>query len=348
MIIPPLPHTNISCTRQIVIISSSFFLSLYRHGNFGSQDNDPPAAMRYTECKLSSLAHQSLLSDMDLNTVDFIPNFDGNEMEPVILPARFPMLLLNGATGIAVGMATNIPPHNFGELADGIDAMIERRINDQPEMTNEELYEIIPAPDFPTGGIIMGSHRARQLYDTGRGTILLRAKATFETLKVKSNSGKILEKEAIVVTEVPYLCNKATLLERMAELVNEKKLSGISDLRDESDREGVRIVIELKRDAVPAVVMNNLYLKTGLQSTFPGNFLALSKVLSLFELTLVCLLFFTFLASFPLRYPLPLHTQPLITLLSLSHPRYLSPNVIVALTPSLSLPISLFNVIVSL
>lgn len=250
-----------------------------RHGNFGSQDNDPPAAMRYTECKLSSLAHQSLLSDMDLDTVDFIPNFDGNEMEPVILPARFPMLLLNGAAGIAVGMATNIPPHNFGELADGIEAMVSRRIENRSEITNEELYKIIPAPDFPTGGFIMGSERAKQLYDTGRGSILLRAKANIETLKVKSNSGKMLEKEVIVVTEVPYLCNKAVLLERMAELVNEKKLSGISDLRDESDREGVRIVIELKRDAVAAVVLNNLYIKTALQATFPGNFLALSKVL---------------------------------------------------------------------
>jgi DNA gyrase subunit A len=232
---------------------------------------------------------------MELNTVDFVPNFDGNEVEPVILPSRFPMLLLNGASGIAVGMATNIPPHNFGELASAIEVMVNKRINSdsncssnssENEITTEELYAIVPAPDFPTGGLIMGQEKAKQLYDTGRGSILLRAKASIETLKLKSSNGKILQKEAIIVTEVPYLCNKATLLERIAELVNDKKLNGISDLRDESDREGVRIVIELKKDAVGAVVLNNLYMKTGLQSTFSGNFLALSKVMNL------CILFY--------------------------------------------------------
>jgi len=289
---------ELCCSNCVLIVCfhrfDAFFItfaSLFkRHGNFGSQDNDPPAAMRYTECKLSALAQQCLLTDMELNTVDFVPNFDGNEVEPVILPSRFPMLLLNGASGIAVGMATNIPPHNFGELASAIEVMVNKRINSSDsncsnssdnEITTEELYAIVPAPDFPTGGVIMGQEKAKQLYDTGRGSILLRAKANIETLKLKSSNGKILQKEAIIVTEVPYLCNKATLLERIAELVNDKKLNGISDLRDESDREGVRIVIELKKDAVGAVVLNNLYMKTGLQSTFSGNFLALSKVMNM-------------------------------------------------------------------
>lgn len=252
-----------------------------RHGNFGSQDKDPAAAMRYTECKLSSLSQHALLSDINANTVDFIPNFDGNEMEPTILPARFPMLLLNGASGIAVGMATNIPPHNFHELANGILRMIELRMKKQ-DITMEELVRLIPAPDFPTGGLIMGLDKAKTLYETGHGSIVVRAKAHFETIRVRpsksSTANHSSTKEAIVITEVPYLCNKAALCERIADLVNHKKITGISDLRDESDRDGVRIVIELKRDAVAPLVLNNLYLKTSLQTIFPGNFLALMNV----------------------------------------------------------------------
>jgi DNA gyrase subunit A len=239
------------------------------HGNFGSVDNDPAAAMRYTEAKLSSLAYESLLVDIKEDTVDFIPNFDGTESEPVVLPSRLPMLLLNGASGIAVGMATNIPPHNLNELCDAMVAMIKT-----PEITPEELLKFVPAPDFPTGGLIMGTDGAKSMYMTGHGSVTMRAKCSVETISSSTKTG-VKTRTAIVITELPYMTNKASLLEKIADMVNDKKLDGISDLRDESDRDGVRIVIELKRDAIASVVQNNLFKKTSLQIAFSGNMLAL-------------------------------------------------------------------------
>ena len=211
------------------------------HGNFGSVDNDPAAAMRYTEAKLSSLSYESLLMDIKEDTVDFQPNFDGTESEPVVLPAKLPMLLLNGASGIAVGMATNIPPHNLNELADAVIAMIE-----SPSISDGELLNIIPAPDFPTGGLIMGLAGAKSLYESGHGSVIVRAKCHIEQITSTTKAGS-RTRNAIIVTELPYMTNKAALLEKIAEMVNDKKLDGIADLRDESDRDGVRVVIELKR-----------------------------------------------------------------------------------------------------
>jgi DNA gyrase subunit A len=237
------------------------------HGNFGSIDNDPPAAMRYTECRLTSVAHQALLQDLDTDTVDYTPNFDGNEVEPMVLPAKLPFLLLNGVSGIAVGMATNVPPHNLGELMDACIALLEAHDGIRPTLTDTDLNAIVPAPDFPTGAYILGTTASHTLHNTGHGGIILRAKTHIEQIS-KSRT-------AIVVTELPYQVNKAALLERLATMVNEKKMDGIADLRDESDREGIRVVIDLKRDALPAVVLNNLFKKTSLQTTFSGNFLAL-------------------------------------------------------------------------
>lgn len=266
------PHGDQSVYDALVRMAQDF-VTLHPlvagHGNFGSVDNDPPAAMRYTEAKLSSVAYDSLLSEIKEDTVDFIQNFDGNEMEPVVLPAKLPMLLLNGASGIAVGMATNIPPHNLGELCSAIVAIIENK-----NLSDEELFKIIPAPDFPTGGRIMGVEEARKMYNTGHGSVIMRADTHVEVLSQVSK-GVTRTKNAIIVTSLPYLTNKASLLEKIADLVNDKKLDGISDLRDESDRDGIRIVIELKRDAVPNVVQNNLFKKTALQTTFSGNMLAL-------------------------------------------------------------------------
>jgi DNA gyrase subunit A len=236
------------------------------HGNFGSVDNDPPAAMRYTECRLQALALDGLLQDIEAETVDFIDNFDGSQQEPVVLPASLPQLLLNGSSGIAVGMATNIPPHNLGELINGLLALIEN-----PEITNAGLIEHIPAPDFPTGGQILGTSGIREVYTTGRGSITMRGVATIETMEQAGRP----DRDAIIVTELPFQTNKAALIERIAEMVNEKRLEGISDIRDESDRDGMRIVIELKRDAYPQVVLNNLYKQTPIQSNFSANMLAL-------------------------------------------------------------------------
>jgi DNA gyrase subunit A len=230
-------------------------------GNFGSMDGDGAAAMRYTEARLAPLAEE-LLADIDKNTVDFRPNYDDREQEPVVLPARLPNLLLNGVAGIAVGMATNIPPHNLTELCDGITYLI-----DHPDATVEELAEIITGPDFPTGGLILGRDGILQAYATGKGRVVLRAKAYTE--EARGNRWQI------VVTEIPYMVNKASLLEKIAALVKEGKLDGISDLRDESDRSGVRVVIELKRDAQPTKVLNNLYKHSQLQVTFGVNMLAL-------------------------------------------------------------------------
>lgn len=267
------PHGDIAVYDALVRMAQDFVMLhplVAGHGNFGSVDNDPAAAMRYTEAKLSKLAYDTLLSDIKEETVDFVPNFDGNEEEPLVLPARLPMLLLNGASGIAVGMATSIPPHNLGELADAIVAII-----DKPQLSEEELLKIIPAPDFPTGGKILGGSGSKSLYQTGHGSIIMRATCHMEVITSSSKAGGSKSRNAIVVTELPYMTNKATLLEKIADLVNDKKIEGISDLRDESDRDGIRVVIELKRDAIPALVQNNLFKKTALQVTFSGNMLAL-------------------------------------------------------------------------
>ncbi|GBQ85423.1 DNA gyrase subunit A [Gluconacetobacter johannae DSM 13595] len=232
-------------------------------GNFGSVDGDSPAAMRYTEARLAKAA-SFLLDDIDRDTVDFQPNYDESEQEPKILPAAFPNLLINGASGIAVGMATNIPPHNPGEIIDATLALIAR-----PDMTLDELMQIVPGPDFPTGGIILGRAGIRSAFETGRGSVLIRARAEIEDLR--------RDRQAIVITEIPYQVNKSTLQERIAELVRAKQIEGISDIRDESDRSGMRIVIEIKRDATPEVVLNHLYRFTQLQTSFGVNTLALDN-----------------------------------------------------------------------
>ena len=232
-------------------------------GNFGSVDNDPPAAMRYTESRMTR-ASMSMLADLDKDTVDFKENYDGSESEPEVLPSRIPNLLVNGAGGIAVGMATNIPPHNLGEVVDACLAYV-----DNPEVSIEELLEIVPGPDFPTGGEIIGRTGARQALMTGRCSVIVRGKASFEEIRK--------DREAIIVTAIPYQVNKATLVERIAELVREKRIEGISDLRDESDRDGMRIVVELKRDASAEVLLNQLYRYTPLQSSFGVNMLALNR-----------------------------------------------------------------------
>ena len=241
------------------------------HGNFGSVDGDSAAAMRYTESRMSKIAME-LLRDINKDTIDFQPNYDGEEKEPVVLPARFPNLLVNGTQGIAVGMATNIPPHQLGEIIDGLLALSKN-----PDITTPELMESIPGPDFPTAGLILGRSGIRKAYETGRGSITIRARAEIEQKK----NGK----EAIIITEIPYQVNKARLIERIAELVREKKIEGITDLRDESDRRGMRIVIEVRKDANANVILNNLYKQTALQTTFSINMLALvdgePKVLSL-------------------------------------------------------------------
>src|SRR5947208_9436266 len=230
-------------------------------GNFGSIDGDPPAAMRYSECRLTPLAME-LLADIDRDTVDFIPNYDEYEKEPVVLPAKVPHLLRSRASGIAVGMASNIPPHNLGELVDALVTMI-----DDADTSDEALMKIIKGPDFPTGGIIIGRDGIKAAYTTGRGSIMLRAKADVEELK----GGRT----AIIITEIPYMVNKSAMIARMAELVRNKKLAGVSDLRGESDRSGMRIVMELRRDANPQIVRNQLYKHTQMQTTFGANMLAL-------------------------------------------------------------------------
>jgi DNA gyrase subunit A len=260
------PHGDTAIYDALVRMAQDFSMRLPLidgQGNFGSVDNDPPAAMRYTESRLTHAA-VALIDDIDKDTVDFQPNYDGNEREPVVLPARFPNLLVNGAGGIAVGMATNIPPHNLGEVIDACVALI-----DDPELTIDELNAIIPGPDFPTGGVILGRAGTRAAYHLGRGSIVMRGKVEFETLRK--------EREAIVVTEIPYQVNKANMVERIGELVREKKIEGIAEMRDESNREGYRVVIELKRDAMPDVVLNQLYRFTALQTTFGANMVALDS-----------------------------------------------------------------------
>jgi DNA gyrase subunit A len=263
------PHGDTAVYDALVRMAQDFSMRaplINGHGNFGSVDNDPPAAMRYTECRLQALTSDALLQDIESETVDFADNFDGSQQEPVVLPARVPQLLLNGSSGIAVGMATNIPPHNLGELLDGVIALIRN-----PEITIAELIALIPGPDFPTGAQILGTTGIRDAYTTGRGSVTMRGVATIETIEQRGRP----DRDAIIITELPYQTNKAAMIERIAEMVNERRMEGIADIRDESDRDGMRIVIELKRDAYPRVVLNNLYKQTPLQNNFGVNMLAL-------------------------------------------------------------------------
>src|SRR5580693_1364279 len=260
------PHGDQAIYDALVRMAQDFSMRLPLidgQGNFGSVDGDPPAAYRYTEARLTKVS-MALLDDLDKGTVDFQANYDNSEREPVVMPAKFPNLLVNGAGGIAVGMATNIPPHNLGEVIDACIALI-----DNPALSIEDLIAIVPGPDFPTGGLILGRQGIRAAYHLGRGSIVMRGKVEFETLRG--------EREAIVVSEIPYQVNKASMVERIGELVRDKKIEGIAALRDESDRDGYRVVVELRRDAVPDVVLNQLYRFTSLQSSFGANMVALDN-----------------------------------------------------------------------
>ncbi|TWT26992.1 DNA gyrase subunit A [Planomicrobium sp. CPCC 101110] len=270
------PHGDSAVYETMVRMAQDFsyrYMLVDGHGNFGSVDGDAAAAMRYTESRMSKISME-LLRDLNKNTIDYKENYDGQEKEPIVLPSRFPNLLVNGTSGIAVGMATNIPPHHLGETIDGVLALAEN-----PAITTEELMELIPGPDFPTGGIILGRSGIRRAYETGKGSIMIRSVAEIET---KPNG-----KEVIIVNELPYQVNKARLIEKIAELVRDKKIEGITDLRDESDRNGMRIVIEVRRDASANVLLNNLYKQTAMQTSFGINMLALvdghPKVLGLKE-----------------------------------------------------------------
>ena len=270
------PHGDSSIYDAMVRMAQNFsyrYMLVDGHGNFGSVDGDGAAAMRYTESRMSKIAME-MLRDINKDTIDYGPNYDGSEREPLVLPARYPNLIVNGSSGIAVGMATNIPPHQLGETIDAVLA-----ISENPAITTEELMEIIPGPDFPTGGLIMGRSGIRRAYETGRGSIVIRAKVEIEQ---KANG-----KETILIHELPYQVNKAKLIEKIAELVRDKKIDGITHLRDESDRNGMRVVIEIRRDANANVVLNNLYKQTAMQSSFGINMLAIvdrqPKVLSLKE-----------------------------------------------------------------
>ncbi|MEZ0210690.1 MAG: DNA gyrase subunit A, partial [Methylophilus sp.] len=259
------PHGDTAVYDTIVRMAQHFslrYMLVDGQGNFGSVDGDNAAAMRYTEIRMSKIAHE-LLADIEKETVDFGPNYDGSEQEPLIMPTRIPNLLINGSSGIAVGMATNIPPHNLNEVLNGCFALLKN-----PEITIDELIEYIPAPDFPTAGIIYGTVGVKEGYRTGRGRVVMRGRTHFEDL---DKGGR----QSIIIDELPYQVNKKTLIEKIAELVNEKKIEGISDLRDESDKSGMRVVIELKRGEVPEVILNNLYKQTQLQDTFGMNMVAL-------------------------------------------------------------------------
>ena len=271
------PHGDTAVYETMVRMAQDFsyrYMLVDGHGNFGSVDGDSAAAMRYTESKMSKISME-LLRDLNKNTIDYRDNYDGQEKEPVVLPSRFPNLLVNGTSGIAVGMATNIPPHHLGETIDAVLALAEN-----PAITTEELMEFIPGPDFPTGGIILGRSGIRRAYETGKGSILIRSVVDIET---KANG-----KEVIIVNEIPFQVNKARLIEKIAELVRDKRIDGITDLRDESDRNGMRIVIEVRRDASASVLLNNLYKQTAMQTSFGINMLALvdghPKVLGLKEI----------------------------------------------------------------
>ncbi|MEL0013518.1 MAG: DNA topoisomerase (ATP-hydrolyzing), partial [Alphaproteobacteria bacterium] len=260
------PHGDSAIYDAMVRMAQDFSMRLELvdgQGNFGSMDGDPAAAMRYTEARMSKAAH-ALLEDIDRDTVDFQPNYDESVTEPVVLPAQYPNLLVNGAGGIAVGMATNIPPHNLGEVIDACCAYV-----DNPDVSIDEILEIMPVPDFPTGATIVGTSGIRAAFHTGRGSVMIRAKTEFEEVRPGRN--------AIIVNEIPYQVNKSRMIERIAEVAHDKVIEGISDLRDESDRHGVRVVIELKRDVEPEVVLNQLYRYTPLQTSFGVNMLALNR-----------------------------------------------------------------------
>ncbi|MEY3933054.1 MAG: gyrase (type topoisomerase), subunit, partial [Pseudomonadota bacterium] len=259
------PHGDTAVYDTIVRMAQDFslrYMLVDGQGNFGSVDGDNAAAMRYTEIRMSKIAHE-LLEDIDKETVDFGPNYDGSEQEPLIMPARIPNLLINGSSGIAVGMATNIPPHNLNEVVDACLLLLEK-----PESSIDALIKLIPAPDFPTAGIIHGTTGVKEGYRTGRGRVVMRGRTHVEKLD-KGN------REALIVDELPYQVNKKTFIEKIAELVNDKKIEGISDLRDESDKSGMRVVIELKRGENPDVILNNLYKQTQLQDSFGMNMVAL-------------------------------------------------------------------------
>src|SRR5271170_2281838 len=261
------PHGDSAVYDSLVRMAQSFSMRyplIDGQGNFGSIDGDPPAAYRYTECRLTRMAER-MLADIEKETVDFVDNFDGSQQEPEVLPAQLPNLLINGADGIAVGMATNIPPHNLTEVCDALLKLIQN-----PAMTLEQVLDIIPGPDFPTGGLLLGRQAIRQAYLSKRGSLTIRALAVIETDK-RTGRG------SIIVREIPYQVNKTRLIERIAELVNEKRIDGISDLRDESDRDGMRIVIELKRDAEPKIVLNQLYKLTPMQESYGLNMLAIHE-----------------------------------------------------------------------
>ncbi|MFQ3368065.1 MAG: DNA gyrase subunit A, partial [Methylophilaceae bacterium] len=252
------PHGDTAAYDTIVRMAQDFslrYMLVDGQGNFGSVDGDNAAAMRYTEIRMSKISHE-LLADIDKETVDFGPNYDGSEFEPLIMPARIPNLLINGSSGIAVGMATNIPPHNLSETIDAALALLSNE-----EITIDELIKFIPAPDFPTAGIIHGTNGVKEGYRTGRGRVVMRGRVHFEPLE-KGN------REAIIVDELPYQVNKKNFIQKIAELVTDKKIEGISDLRDESDKSGMRVAIELKRGEIPDVVLNNLYKQTQLQDSF--------------------------------------------------------------------------------
>ncbi len=252
------PHGDAAIYDTLVRMAQDFSMRyplVDGQGNFGSIDGDPPAAMRYTEVRLARVASE-MLDDIDKETVEFLPNYDGSAIEPIVLPAKIPNLLLNGASGIAVGMSTNIPPHNLGELIDAVIAQIKK-----PDISLGQLMKYIPGPDFPTGGFICGREAIKEAYTTGRGIIKVRAKAKIE--RQKKN-----DKESITITEIPYQVNKSKLIERIADLVKEEKIEGISDIRDESDREGIRIVVELKRGENPEIILNQLYKHTPMDTSF--------------------------------------------------------------------------------
>ena len=266
------PHGDQAVYDALVRLVQSFstkYPTLEGHGNFGSVDNDPPAAMRYTETRLAPIAHKGFLEEIGSETVNFTNNFDGSQKEPNVLPAQLPFLLLNGSSGIAVGMATNIPPHNLGEIVEGLISLVKDK-----DISNKKLSKIIKGPDFPTGGELIYNNAIEELYDTGKGSITIRG--VINTEEINLGKGKH-RKNALIVKELPYQISKAGWIEKLAELVNSSKIDGISDIRDESDRDGMRIVIELKKDANAELVISNLYKKTTLQTNFGAIFLALIK-----------------------------------------------------------------------
>ncbi|MFM2304578.1 MAG: hypothetical protein RLZZ135_1990, partial [Cyanobacteriota bacterium] len=268
------PHGDQSVYDALVRLVQDFstrYPLLGGHGNFGSVDNDPPAAMRYTETRLSPISHEALLSEISTATVDFIGNFDNSQQEPTVLPAQVPLLLINGCSGIAVGMATNIPPHNLGEVLDGAIALI-----DKPDLPDAKLWQLVPGPDFPTGGEIMGIEGIHDAYRTGKGIITVRGVSHLETPNGQAKAIKSKKRrDALIITELPFQVNKAAWIEKVAELVNNGRIEGIADLRDESDREGMRVVIEIKRDSQPSNVLEQLYRQTALQSNFGAILLAI-------------------------------------------------------------------------